>query len=241
MSQAITIQPITRIEGHASIKIWLDDAGNYQMPAKLHVPCGVSRNSSKASRRRSCRTSVCRICASALDAPLGLQQAVDRCFGVTRRPAGHKLRELMQTIAHAEDKLLHFYFWRRLTLSSARTPTTPSVTWSGSPRPTRSWRTQVVKTRYMVKISWTNSRARHPSPSPGGRRLLQSRCWRRSARTSSRKCGRPDCALFTSTSPRRTVFPKYLDAIKTSGDHHGFIGTVRRKRRPQPLRPARSA
>ncbi|MCU0563207.1 MAG: Ni/Fe hydrogenase subunit alpha, partial [Desulfobacterales bacterium] len=30
MSQTITIQPITRIEGHASIKIWLDDAGNYQ-------------------------------------------------------------------------------------------------------------------------------------------------------------------------------------------------------------------
>ena len=30
MTQTITIQPITRIEGHASINIWLDDAVNYK-------------------------------------------------------------------------------------------------------------------------------------------------------------------------------------------------------------------
>ena len=29
MTSPITIQPITRIEGHASIKIWLDEAGRY--------------------------------------------------------------------------------------------------------------------------------------------------------------------------------------------------------------------
>jgi len=30
--------------------------------------------------------------------------------GVTPAPAGHKLRELIQTVAQVEDKLLHFVF-----------------------------------------------------------------------------------------------------------------------------------
>jgi len=37
-------------------------------------------------------------------------KAVDGCFGVTPPPAGTLLRKFMQTLAHAEDKLLNFYF-----------------------------------------------------------------------------------------------------------------------------------
>jgi F420-non-reducing hydrogenase large subunit len=41
---------------------------------------------------------------------LASNKAVDRCFDVTPPPAGRKLRELMQTISHAKDKLLHLLF-----------------------------------------------------------------------------------------------------------------------------------
>jgi F420-non-reducing hydrogenase large subunit len=37
-------------------------------------------------------------------------KAVDACFGATVPPAGRKLRELMQVMAHINDKILHFFF-----------------------------------------------------------------------------------------------------------------------------------
>ena len=37
-------------------------------------------------------------------------KAVDSCFGVTPTPTGHKLRELLQVMAHINDKILHFFF-----------------------------------------------------------------------------------------------------------------------------------
>ena len=84
MARTITIQPITRIEGHASIGITLDDSGNvadarlsYQSlrgfekfiegkPAE-EVPRMVSR--------------ICGICPWMHH--LASNKAVDRCFGVT--------------------------------------------------------------------------------------------------------------------------------------------------------------
>ena len=35
---------------------------------------------------------------------------MDGCFDVTPTPTGHKLRELLQVMAHINDKILHFFF-----------------------------------------------------------------------------------------------------------------------------------
>jgi len=111
MSEVITIQPITRIEGHASISIQLDDAGNV---ADTNVNIMSLRGFEKFIEGKPAEevprlvSRICGICPWMHH--LAANKAVDRCFGVTPTPAGSKLRELMQTIAHAEDKLLHFFF-----------------------------------------------------------------------------------------------------------------------------------
>ncbi|MDA8307292.1 MAG: nickel-dependent hydrogenase large subunit, partial [Deltaproteobacteria bacterium] len=111
MGQVINIQPITRIEGHASIAIQLDDRGNVA-ESKVHVMSlrGFEKfvEGKPAEELPRIVTRICGICP--WQHHLASNKAVDRCFGVTPTPAGRKLRELMQTVAHAEDKVLHFFF-----------------------------------------------------------------------------------------------------------------------------------
>ena len=84
MSQAITIQPITRIEGHASIKIWLDDAGNYQDARVSYMSLRGFEKFVEGKPAEELPDIVCRICGIC---PwmhhLASNKAVDRCFGVT--------------------------------------------------------------------------------------------------------------------------------------------------------------
>jgi F420-non-reducing hydrogenase large subunit len=111
MAQLIKIQPITRIEGHSSIAIQLDDNGNVQ-DTKVHIMAlrGFEKfvEGKPAEELPRIVNRICGICP--WHHHLASNKAVDRCFGVTPPPAAHMLRELMQTIAHAEDKLLHFFF-----------------------------------------------------------------------------------------------------------------------------------
>ena len=111
MSQVINISPITRIEGHAAIAIQLDDQGNVR-DSKVHFMSlrGFEKfvEGKPAEELPRIVSRICGICP--WQHHLASNKAVDRCFGVKPPPAGHKLRELMQTIAHAEDKLLHFFF-----------------------------------------------------------------------------------------------------------------------------------
>ena len=104
MAQVITIQPITRIEGHASIGIQLDDSGNVA-DARLNYMSlrGFEKfiEGKPAEEVPRIVTRICGICPWMHH--LASNKAVDRCFGVTLPPAGYKLRELMQTLALVED------------------------------------------------------------------------------------------------------------------------------------------
>ena len=111
MGKTLTIQPVTRIEGHAKVTIQLDDAGNVS-DAQMNVlelrgfePFSIGKPVEEMPR---ITTRICGVCpwshhnASA--------KATDAVFGVQPAPAGKKLRELCNSIAYMEEHILHFYF-----------------------------------------------------------------------------------------------------------------------------------
>lgn len=109
--KVINIQPVTRIEGHARIAIHLDDEGNVS-DARVHIMS--MRGFEKFIEGRPAEevprivTRICGICP--WQHHVASTKAVDECFGASVPPAGRKLRELMQVMAHINDKVLHFFF-----------------------------------------------------------------------------------------------------------------------------------
>ncbi len=110
-AKIINIQPVTRIEGHARIAIHLDDEGNVAT-ARVHIM--ALRGFEKFIEGRPAEevprivTRICGMCP--WQHHIASNKAVDGCFGVTVPPAGGQLRELMLTMSHINDKILHFFF-----------------------------------------------------------------------------------------------------------------------------------
>ena len=107
----ITIEPVTRIEGHARIGVSLDESGNVA-EARVHIMS--MRGFEKFIEGRAAEevpgivTRICGICP--WQHHLAANKAVDGCFGIAVPPAGRLLRELTQVLAHISDKVLHFFF-----------------------------------------------------------------------------------------------------------------------------------
>lgn len=111
MQQVITIQPVTRIEGHARIRIHLDEAGEVRN-TRLEITSlrgfeqfAIGRPAEEILR---IVTRICGICPWMHH--LAAAKAIDACFGVEPPPAGQLLRELCHLLAHVQDKILHFFF-----------------------------------------------------------------------------------------------------------------------------------
>ncbi|MCE5336754.1 MAG: Ni/Fe hydrogenase subunit alpha [Desulfobacteraceae bacterium] len=110
-ARRITIQPVTRIEGHARIGITLDDNGEVA-DARVHIMS--MRGFEKFIEGRAAEevpgivTRICGICP--WQHHLASNKAVDGCFGAEVPLAGRLLRELTQVLAHISDKVLHFFF-----------------------------------------------------------------------------------------------------------------------------------
>ncbi len=229
MSKVINISPITRIEGHASIAIHLDDQGDVA-DAKVHVMSlrGFEKfvEGKPAEEVPRIVNRICGICP--WHHHLASNKAVDRCFGVTPTPAGTKLRELMQTIAHAEDKLLHFFF-----LAAADFVIGPDADYTvrnviGVAQANPELAAKVVKMRYMAKmmLEKLSGKAIHPHAGVVGgfcRPLLEEE--RREFLAQMKEL--LEFALFTIQMAKKDIFPKYLDTVKSLGViNTGFIGTV---------------
>lgn len=111
MSRRITVDPITRLEGHGRIEILLDDEGN-ALHALLKVPelrgfesfC-VGR---PAEEMPTITAAVCGVCPSAHH--LASARALDDLFGAPPPPAAARIRELYYQLFLFEDHLLHFFF-----------------------------------------------------------------------------------------------------------------------------------
>jgi F420-non-reducing hydrogenase large subunit len=106
----ISIDPVTRLEGHGKIDIFLDDAGEVAN-AYLQIPelRGFERFcvGRPAEDMPNLTARICGVCPEAHH--LAATKALDGVFHVDPPPAGKKLRELFYSIFFATDHTTHFY------------------------------------------------------------------------------------------------------------------------------------
>ncbi len=110
MAQRITIDPITRLEGHGKIEIFLDDQGDvantyFQIPElrgfeRFVVGRPVEEMALITNR-------ICGVCPEAHH--MAAAKAADAVYHVEVPPTGKKLRELLYSAFYATDHTTHFY------------------------------------------------------------------------------------------------------------------------------------
>ena len=106
----LTIDPVTRLEGHGKIEILLDEAGDvahtyFQIPELrgFEAFCvGRPVEDMPALTNR-----ICGVCPEAHH--MAAAKAADAVYKVTPPPAGRKLRELLYNAFYVTDHATHFY------------------------------------------------------------------------------------------------------------------------------------
>jgi F420-non-reducing hydrogenase large subunit len=110
-SRRITIDPITRLEGHGKIEIFLNDQGQVDR-AYFQVP--ELRGFEKFAQGRPAEdmpqitSRICGVCPTAHH--MASTKALDALYKVTPPPAARIIRELVYSAFFVEDHALHFYF-----------------------------------------------------------------------------------------------------------------------------------
>jgi F420-non-reducing hydrogenase large subunit len=111
MRRRITIDPITRLEGHGKIDIFLDDEGDVER-AYFQIP--ELRGFEKFSEGRLAEdmpqitSRICGVCPTAHH--MAATKALDDLYRVDPPPAGRRIRELVYNAFMLEDHALHFYY-----------------------------------------------------------------------------------------------------------------------------------
>jgi F420-non-reducing hydrogenase large subunit len=109
--KTITIDPITRLEGHGKISIFLDNKGDVEN-AYLQIPelRGFERFSQgrRAEDMPQITSRICGVCPVAHH--FAATKALDASFNVDPPSAAKKLRELMYMGYYIYDHTLHFYY-----------------------------------------------------------------------------------------------------------------------------------
>lgn len=111
MARTITIDPVTKIEGHGKVTIQLDDSGNV---TESHFHIQEFRGFEKFCEGRMVwempviTTRICGICP--VSHHLASAKACDDLFGVEIPPAAKKLRELMHMCQMIHSHALHFFY-----------------------------------------------------------------------------------------------------------------------------------
>lgn len=229
MARTINIAPITRIEGHGSIEINLDDNGNVA-DSKVHYMSlrGFEKfiEGKPAEEVPRIVNRICGICP--WHHHMASNKAVDRCFGVPPTPAGRKLREFAQIVSHAEDKLLHFYF-----LAAPDFVMGPDADYGvrnviGVVKAAPDLATKAVLARFKAKmiLEKLGGKAIHPHAGVVGgfcRPMLEAE--RQQFQEDLKEL--LEFSTFTLDFAKKEVFPKYLDTVKVLGVFtSGFLGTV---------------
>ncbi|MFW6140294.1 MAG: Ni/Fe hydrogenase subunit alpha [Acidobacteriota bacterium] len=111
MTEKITIDPITRLEGHGKIEIFLDDKGDVDR-AILQIPelrgfeqFAVGRPAEEMPR---ITPRICGVCPTAHH--MASTKTLDNLFHVEPPPAARMIRELIYNAFQFEDHTLHFFF-----------------------------------------------------------------------------------------------------------------------------------
>ncbi len=231
MGEKIVIQPVTRIEGHAKVTIQLDDTGNVQDTWVNVIELrGFERFCIGKPVEELPRivTSICGVCPWSHH--LASAKACDAVFGVEIPPAGKKLRELCNSIAYAEEHILHFYF-----LAGADFVMGPDADYSirnviGIANKLPDVAKRVVRCRHfgaqMLEI--VSGKSIHPVTAvPGGFSKPLTKEEVEKLKPMAQEI--LELAKFTIDYAKKNIFPQYLDAVKTLGViETGFLGTVKK-------------
>ncbi|MHC4395816.1 MAG: Ni/Fe hydrogenase subunit alpha [Planctomycetota bacterium] len=111
MGKRVVINPVTRLEGHGKIDIFLDDGGNVER-AFFQVP--ELRGFEKFCQGRLAEElaritpKICGVCPTAHHMASG--KALDDLYSVNPPQAAKKIRELINSAFIFEDHILHFFF-----------------------------------------------------------------------------------------------------------------------------------
>lgn len=229
MTKTITIAPVTRIEGHAKITIKLDDAGNV---AETYVNVVELRGFEKFCIGRPVEelprivTSICGVCPWSHH--LASAKATDVIFGVTPPPTGRKLRELCNAIAYTEEHILHFFF-----LAGADFVMGPDADYAvrnvfGIAQANPEIGRKVVRARHLGSqmLGIASGKSIHPVTAvPGGFSKPLTEKERDRMKPMAQEV--LEFAKFAMSFAKESIFPKYLEEIKTLGViETGFLGTV---------------
>jgi F420-non-reducing hydrogenase large subunit len=111
MTKKISIDPITRLEGHGKIDIFCDDKGNveraiFQVPELRGFEKFVEGRPAEDMPQITSR--ICGVCPTAHH--MAAVKALDGVFGVEPTPAARAIRETFYHLFMFEDHLLHFFF-----------------------------------------------------------------------------------------------------------------------------------
>jgi F420-non-reducing hydrogenase large subunit len=111
MTREIVIDPITRLEGHGKIDIFLDATGNVER-AFFQVPelrgfekFAVGR---PAEDMPQITSRICGVCPTAHH--MAATKALDDLYKVEPPSAAKKIREMVYSAFFVEDHALHFFF-----------------------------------------------------------------------------------------------------------------------------------
>lgn len=108
--KSVVIDPITRLEGHGKIHLFVNDDGSL---ANCYFQVPELRGFEKFCQGRPVEelpritTRICGVCPDAHH--MASAKACDAVYGVTIPPAARKLRELMYNAFYAGDHTTHFY------------------------------------------------------------------------------------------------------------------------------------
>ena len=107
----ISIDPITRLEGHGKIEIFLDEAGDVD---KAYLQLPDLRGFEKFAEGRPAEempqitSRICGVCPGAHH--MAATKALDAMFHVEPTITARLIREVYYNLHYFEDHILHFYF-----------------------------------------------------------------------------------------------------------------------------------
>lgn len=227
--KTITIAPVTRIEGHAKITINLDDSGNV---VDTFVNVVELRGFEKFCIGRPVEemprivTSICGVCPWSHH--LASAKANDAIFGVTPPAAGRKLRELCNAVAFTEEHILHFFI-----LAGPDFVMGPDSDYSvrnviGIAQANPEIAKKVIRNRHLgaQMLNIISGKSIHPVTAvPGGFSKPLTEAEREKLVPMANEV--LEFAKFAIAFAKESIFPKYLDLIKSLGIiETGFLGTV---------------
>ncbi|KPK96075.1 F420-nonreducing hydrogenase, partial [bacterium SM23_31] len=109
--ERISINPITRLEGHGVIDIFMNDEGNVER-AMMRIPefRGFEKfcEGRPAEEMPRITQRICGVCPTAHH--MASTKTLDDLFKVEPTPAAKKIRELIYSAFMVEDHFLHFFF-----------------------------------------------------------------------------------------------------------------------------------